>query len=166
MNAQHKAAKNAAATDVQVASYNAEIDNAQADQIQLDTEANLSLARKQGQAYVAKQQVSYAAAGVLADTGTPLQAEIASVGTINQNIQQEYSNSQRKQQLLHSQAEEGVYMGQASAAADSARGTAALLTGGAQIASSVFKAYDSGVFSSRGSSGGSMPTGQELLQGG
>jgi hypothetical protein len=166
MNSQQKAAKKAAATDVQVASYNAEIDNAQADQIQLDTEANVALAEKQGRAYVSRQQVSYAAAGVLADTGTPLEAEIASVGAINQNIQQEYSNSQRKQQLLHSQAAEGVYMGQATAAADNARGTAALLTGGAQIASSVFKAYDSGVFSSRGSGGGSMPTGQEMLQGG
>lgn len=149
---QNKASKKAAAADTQTANYNAQVDTAQAQQIQLDTEANIQTEQQDDAVYLSRQAASYAASGVISNTGSPLHAQITTAGRLNQRIQQQYSDSQRKQQLLYAQAQEGVYYGQAEASADNAVGTAALLTGGAKIAGLAFDAYNSGVFS--GGSGG------------
>jgi len=149
MSQSKKAADAAASVDANTAKYNAQLDNAQADQIQADTVANIRTTRQEDAAYLSKQAASYAASGVLATTGSPLHAQITTAGRMEQQIQQKYSNAQRQQMLLHSQAKEGVYYGQAQASADRAAGTIAMVDGGAKLAGMAFSAYNSGVFSNK-----------------
>jgi len=147
MYSQNKASKAAASVDTKTADYNAQLDNAQADQIQSDTLANIQNDRQNDAIYLSKQVASYAASGVLATTGSPLHAQITNAGKMEQQIQQKYSNAQRTQMLLHSQAAEGVYYGQAQSSADRAAGSLAMIDGGAKLAGMAFNAYNSGMFS-------------------
>lgn len=143
---QKKAADKAAAIDKSTADYNARLDESMAAQLDLDTVQNIRLERQDAQVYLSREAASYAAAGVLADTGSPLHAQITNAGRFEQKLQQDYTNSVQKQQQLYSSASVGRLEGAAKAEADNARGTLALVDGGAKIAGQAFKAYDSGVF--------------------
>ncbi len=147
---QNQAAKNAAKVDTATADYNAKVDESQAQQLQLDTVQNIRTQRQENAVYISKQQAAYAAAGVLTDTGSPLAAQITNAGRMEMQLQQEYTDSQRKQQQYYSAAKVGRLEGEARAEADRARGTIALIDGGAKLASQAYGGYSSGVFSMGG----------------
>jgi len=156
MAKQNSASKKAAKLATDTATYNANIDIAQANQLDLDTNANIRSARAEDKVYISRQKTAYAAAGVLS-SGSPLAVEATTVGRFEQRIQQEYSNSQLKQQQLHGAAAQGILYGEAQASAIKTQNDAAMLAGGARLLSTFAGAYNSGMFSSAGG-GGSMPS--------
>lgn len=145
---QKKAADNAAATDKAVAQYNSGVDIGQAQQLDLDTQQNIRTQRQNDNIYLSRQATSYADAGVLSTSASPLHAQVTNAGRMEQQVQQQYTNSQQKQQQLYTGAIEGVQVGNAQASADTSKGTIAELNGGAKLASLAYQDYNTGTFSS------------------
>ncbi len=143
----NKAAHKAAGVDQATANYNANVDMAQSAQLDLDTQENIHTERQDDAVYLSRQTSGYAAAGVLATTGTALDAQILNAGRFEQHIQQQWVNLNQRQQSLASSAAVGRLEGAARASADRDQGTMALIDGGAKIASTVLGAYNSGTFS-------------------
>jgi len=131
---QYKASRSAAAVDTATANYNANVDRAQAAQIDANTLENIRTQRQESNAYLARQEASYASSGVLATSGSALAAQITDAGRLEQKLQQQYVDSQQRQQQLYAQAAIGVAEGAAQAEADRISGNLALIDGGAQIA--------------------------------
>lgn len=144
---QNQSAKNAAEVDTATANYNAKYDQAMAAQLDLDTQANVRTMRDESEIYLSQQHASYASAGVLANTGSALDAQITNAGRLEQRIQQEWINMNQRRNALYSQARIGRLAGEAQSDSDKASGTLALINGGASIARQLYGAYDSGVFS-------------------
>lgn len=149
---QNQAAKDAAAVDNATAAYNAKIDRAQEAQLDLDTRQNIKTERQDEAMYLSHEAASYAASGVLATTGSPMHVQVATAGRMEQKIQQQWVDAQQRQQALESAAKAGIALGSAQASADRARGTIALIDGGAKLAGMAFGAYQSGLI------GGSTPS--------
>lgn len=147
MSQQKKASDQAAQVDTAVADYNAKYDIAAAQQLDLDTIENIDTERQDAKVYLSRQEASYAAAGVLTTTGSPLHAMITNAGRFEQKIQQDYVNSQQKQASYYAAAKVGQLEGSAQAQADRLGGTIALLNGGANIAGTLASDYDKGLFS-------------------
>lgn len=147
---QKKAADSAAQVDTATANYNAKYDLAMADQLDLDTQQNIRTERQDDAVYLSREAASDAAAGVLATTGSPLHAQIINAGRMEQKIQQDWVNSNQKQQSYAAAAKVGQLEGSARANADRMSGTIALINGGAKIAGSIYGGYKSGVFSTPG----------------
>lgn len=159
---QNKASRKAADVDQATADYNARADLATAHQLDLDTQENIRTQRDENAVYLSRQAASYAAAGVLSNTGSALHAQITNAGKMEQQIQQAWVNSNQKQQQYAASAKVGRLEGAARADADRAQGKIALLNGGAKIASSLYGAYDSGVFSGGGSNKTAALAGADL----
>lgn len=154
MYEQNKAAKNAARVDTSAAAYNARYDESMAQQLDMDTLQNVRTARANNATYLSKQATSYAAAGVDATSGSPLAAQIANAGKMEQNVQQQYLNSQQQQQAYYSKAKVGILQGDAQAYADRMSGTLALINGGVKLARTAWGGYESGIFAGGGGGGG------------
>lgn len=155
---QYRAGKSAAAVDEATAQYNANVDKVQAQQIDLDTQQNIRTERQANAQYLSRQAASYANAGVLATSGSALHAQVTNAGRMEQQIQQQYLNSQQRQQQLYSSAAIGVAEGAAEASADRMRANLALIDGGAKMASMLASDIQSGAF---GGGGGKLPEGDD-----
>jgi hypothetical protein len=140
---QKNAADTAASVDNATAQFNARLDQENAAQLALDTQQNIDTERQADATYLSREAAGYAASGVLATTGSALRAQITNVGRMTQQIQQQYQDSQIKQQSLYEAAQVGIAEGGAQASADQSAGTLALIQGGAQIAGDAFKAFSS-----------------------
>ena len=144
---QKKAADNAAQVDTATAAYNAKYDTAMAAQLDEDTQANIQTERQNDKVYLSKEAASYASAGVLATSGSALDAQITNSGRMEQQIQQQWVNANQKEQSYASQAAAGVAYGYAQSESDRMTGSIALINGGAKLASMGYQDYQSGVFS-------------------
>ena len=154
MYQQNEAAKNAASVDNATAQYNAKYDESLAAQLDLDTLQNVRTARQNNDVYLSKEAASYASAGVLATSGSALHAQITNAGKFEQQIQQQYVNSQQQQQGYYSKAQVGILAGQAQASADRLSGSIALINGAAKIAGNLAGDYNAGMFSGLGGGSG------------
>jgi hypothetical protein len=141
-----EAADNAAQVDTATAAYNAKYDDSMAAQLDEDTQANVDTERQDDAVYLSRQAVSYASAGVLATTGSALDAQITTAGRFEQKIQQQWVNSNQQQEMYQSQGAVGILAGQAQASSDRMSGSIAMINGGASIAGSLLKDEQSGVF--------------------
>ena len=153
MYSQKKSADAAAQVDTATAAFNARYDVTQAQQLDLDTLQNIRTSRQAGKEYLSRMDAAYASAGVLSNTGSALHAQVTTAGRLEQQIQQAYLDSQQRQQALYTKAKAGILAGDATATADRAQGTLALLTGGANIARFAFNSYQAGMFSGKGGTG-------------
>ena len=152
-----KSADAAAQVDSATAAYNAKYDTALAEQLDADTIANIDTQRQNDAVYLSKQHASYASAGVLATTGSALDAQITNAGRMEQQIQQEWVNSQQKQASYYSAARAGLAEGAARASSDRMSGSIALINGASQLSRMAFTDYQTGVFA--GGGGGETPIG-------
>lgn len=143
------AADNAAQVDTATAAYNDKYDISLAQQLDEDTQANITTERQEDNVYLSRQAASYAGAGVLATTGSALDSQITNAGRFEQRIQQQWVNSQQKQESYYSQGAVGIAAGAAQAESDRMTGSIALINAGAKIASTVASDYEGGVFGSR-----------------
>jgi hypothetical protein len=155
---QYRASRQAAAVDMATANYNANVDKAQAAQLDKNTLENIRMERQGNEEYLSRQAASYASAGVLATSGSALEAQITNAGLLEQKIQQQYVDSQQRQQQYYAQAAVGLAEGQAQAQADKLAGNLALINGGAKIAGTLFAAGESGAFSGLGGTGSISPS--------
>lgn len=144
---QNKAARNAASVDNATAAYNAKYDEAQAAQLDMNEQQNIKTARQDDAVYLSREAASYASAGVLATSGSALDAQVMNAGRMEQKIQQSWVDTQQREAGLYSKAKVGILEGAAAAQADKAQGTLALINGGARISGMAFSAYQDGVFS-------------------
>ncbi len=144
---QVRASKKAAQVDTATANYNAKYDQTLAAQLDLDTQQNIRTQRAEDSVYLSRQEASYAAAGVLANTGSAMDAQITNAGRFEQKIQQEWVNSNQKQQQYAAAANVGILEGNARASADRMSGNIALINGGAKVLSMGYQDYQSGTFS-------------------
>ena len=158
-----QASKAAASVDNATAAFNAKVDLENAAQIDLNTLQNIDTQRKSDATYLSREAAGYAASGVLATTGSALRSQITNVGRMTQQIQQQYVDSQIKQQNLYEAAKVGIAEGAAQAAADTAAGTLALIQGGAQIAGMAFRDYNSGIGAGLGGTNPASTTGNGLF---
>lgn len=110
---QATAANKQANVATSVANYNAKVDIANAQQVQLDAAANVNKQRQENDAYKSKMRVAYAASGILSGSGTPMQALATTAGRQEQDIQQYWSGVNQKTDRLYASASEGVAEGQA-----------------------------------------------------
>ena len=147
---QKKAAKSAASVDTATADYNARYDRAMAAQLDLDTQQNIRTERNEDAVYLSREQASYAASGVLANTGSALDAQILNAGRMEQKIQQQWVSSNQQEQKYYAAANVGILEGNARASADRMSGNLALINGGTKIAGQLYGGYQSGVFSGFG----------------
>lgn len=149
-NLQRTAANAQAATATATADYNARVDLAQAEQTDLDARANIASMRRDASVYMSRQTAAFAAAGVRADTGSPLAVRAATAGRLAMREQQAYTDSQAKQQRLAASAKAGRAEGQAAADGYHMQATAAVLNGAGRVASQLGSAYQAGTFSGSG----------------
>jgi hypothetical protein len=126
----------------QAADYNAKVDQANAQQIALNANANIAKQRQDDQAYQSNQRAALAASGVLSDTGSAMQIEATTAGRQEQDIQTYWTSVQQKESALYSSAEEGVYEGQMQADIYHLQGAADIFNGIAGVASTGAKAYN------------------------
>jgi len=147
---QYKASRSAAAVDTATANYNANVDRAQAKQLDVNTLENIRSERLANEEYLSRQAASYANAGVLATSGSALHAQITNAGLLEQKIQQQYVDSQQRQQQLYAKAAIGQAEGAAQASSDRLAGTLALINGGAKMASMLAQDIQSGTFGGKG----------------
>lgn len=143
---QKKAGDAAAQVDTATAAYNAKYDQALSEQLDADTIANIETERRNDAVYLSKQEAGYASAGVLATTGSPLDAQITNVGRMEQNLQQQWVNAQQQEQAYASQTKAGLAYGAAQAQSDRISGSIALLNGGAKLIGMGVQDVQSGVF--------------------
>lgn len=143
----YEGSKKAASVDEATAQYNAKYDESLAAQLDLDTQQNIRTERQDASVYLSREAASYASAGVLSTSGSALHAQITNAGRFEQRIQQDWVNSQQKQQEYYSKAKVGILEGQAQASADRMQGSIALINGAAKVAGSLYGDYQSGMFS-------------------
>ena len=143
----YESGKNAASVNKATADYNNKYDIAAAEQLDADTLANITTERQNNAVYLSREAASYASAGVLATSGSALHAQIINAGKMEQQIQQQYVNSQQKQASYYSQGKAGVAYGLAQSESDRMSGSIALINGLGKAASLGYSDYDNGVFS-------------------
>lgn len=158
---QHDAAKKAEGIDKANANYNARIDETMAQQLDLDTQANIRTQREEDAAYLSRQDASYAAAGVLSNTGSAMDAQIYNAGRMEQRIQQQWINANQQEQKYYSAASVGRLEGDARASSDRAMASLALINGGVKIAGMASNAYDKGAFKFGKDGGGTSTEGMD-----
>jgi hypothetical protein len=94
-----------------VADYNAKVDIANAEQAAMNSVANIQKQRLQGEQYLSSQRASYAASGVLSDTGSAMAVQATTAARLEQNIQQYWAQTQQKEAQGYSQAQLEVMQG-------------------------------------------------------
>lgn len=142
----NKAAKASAALATSTAEYNAQVDLADAKQIEMDAEANLLAARREAAIYTSRQTAAYAASGVL-NTGSALAVQAETASRLEQQALQERNNMRRETTKRESAARLGVLYGQKESAAIKSQNRLDMLNGGIGILKTVAGAYTSGMFS-------------------
>lgn len=147
---QKRAADAAARTSEDVAQYNAKLDRADATQIELDTQANIAALRRDASTYMSRQTTAYVAAGVRADTGSPLVARAVTAGRYEMKAQQMWADANARAERLESQAQAGIRQGEAQADQFHLQGVAAVMSGASRVAGQLYGAYRGGDFAGTG----------------
>ena len=126
----------------QTASYNSKVDIANAQQLQLNADANIQKQRQDDAVYQSNQRAALAASGVLSGTGSPMELQATTAGREEQDIQTYYTSVQEKESQLYASAQEGVYEGQEQADIYHLQGAADIFKGIGDVANYSDKAYN------------------------
>ena len=121
----------------QAADYNASVDRANADQLAFDTSSNIEKERVAGESYMSTQRAQYAASGILSGTGSAMIVQATTAGRMEQTIQQQWTATQEKENLLYGAAAEGVLEGQEAASMYHLQEAADIFQGIGSIASTM-----------------------------
>ncbi len=132
---QASAAAKGAALAQSTAKYNANVDIANAQQLQLNAASNIRAQRAEDQAYRSKIRVAYAASGILSGTGSPMQVLATTAGRHEQDIANYWNSTQQKSDRYYGAAKEGIREGESQADLYHLQGAAAVVKGIGSIAS-------------------------------
>jgi len=138
---QQSAARKASNTAAITSIYNNKLDQMQAQQVDQDSSVAVQGMREDAEAYVSKQRGQYAAAGIVADTGSPLAIQAETAGKLELRAQHAFMESSAKQGQLYSEGAAGLYYGRSEQDQISEQSQAATLTGAARIAGMGYQAY-------------------------
>ena len=128
----------------QAANYNAKVDIANAQQLQMNADANIQKQRQEDASYQSSQRVALAASGVLSGTGSPMELQATTAGRQEQDIQTYYASVQEKESQLYGSAQEGVYEGAEEADIYHLQGAGDIFNGIGSVANYGSKAYQAG----------------------
>ena len=95
----------------QAADYNAKVDQANAQQLAMNAQANITKQRQDDATYRSDQRAAMAASGVLSGTGSEMEVQATTAARQEQDIQTYWTSVQEKESQLYSAAQEGVYEG-------------------------------------------------------
>jgi len=98
-----------------IADYNANVDIANAKQQAMNAQANIQQERKAGEGYLSKQRATYAASGVLSDSGSAMVVQGTTAAVLEHNIQQQWNQVQQQEALGYSAAAAEVSKGKQQA---------------------------------------------------
>lgn len=143
---QKRAADAAANTAKTVASYNAAVDQQEANQTDLDAQAKIQAMRRDAATYMSKQASAFAAGGVVATTGSALAVQATTAGRAAMQQQQVWADANAKEQSLAAAGQAGIAEGAAQADQDHMEGVADVMQGAGKVASEVGSAYSGGAF--------------------
>lgn len=135
------AASKQASTAAQIANYNAKVDEANAQQLAMNANANIQKQRQDNGTYLSAQRAAYAASGVLSGTGSPMAVLATTAGRQEQDIQQYYASTQEEEQRLYGAAQLGVYEGAEEADMYHLQGAADIFKGIGGMVSLVGQSY-------------------------
>ena len=142
-----EASNKQAAAAAQAADYNAKLDQANAQQLAMDANANIQKQRQDAAVYQSDQRAALAASGVLSETGSPMTLQATTAMRQEQDIQTYWTSVQEKESSLYSAAAEGVYEGAEQADIYHLQGAADIFKGIGSLASeagAAEKAYEGG----------------------
>jgi hypothetical protein len=125
----------------QAADYNSKIDQANAQQLAMNANANITKQRQDDATYQADQRAALAASGVLSGTGSPMELQATTAMRQEQDIQTYWTSVQEKESQLYSSAAEGVYEGQEEADIYHLQGATDIFNGIGSMTGDVGKAY-------------------------
>jgi len=145
MGMQAEAARDAKQLAKKTGNQNQAVDEASAKQLELNQTQNIRNERADNSVYISKQQAAYASSGVLS-SGSQLDVEATTAGKMEQSIQQEWIDTNVKANNIRQQGQYGKDASEAQASAIQTQSNINMLKGGAQIASQVGSAYQSGTF--------------------
>jgi len=143
---QKKATDSAANTAKQTAQYNANLDKSEANQLDIDAQANIQAMRRDAAGYMSRQASSYARAGVIANTGSALAVQATTAGRFAMQEQNSWLKAQAKEQGLASAGAAGIAEGAAQADQDHLEGIADVMNGASKVAGTIASAYAGGAF--------------------
>lgn len=141
-----RAASSQARAATQVAAYNAQIDQTQAQQIGLDANANIEKERADDASYLSSERAAYAADGVLSGTGSPLALQATTAGRQEEDIQNYWASTQEQETSLYDQASLGIAEGAEEADTYHLEGAGDIINGIGGVANTVgrFSQSDAG----------------------
>lgn len=143
---QARAANQQANVATSVANYNAKVDVANAQQLQMDAAANVERQRVQDKAYLSKMRTAYAASGIRSGSGTPMEVLATTAGRQESDIQNYWTSVNQKSDRYYGAAAEGIAEGKSNAELYHLKAASAVISGLGKVA---------GVFAG----GGSMSSG-------
>jgi hypothetical protein len=117
------------------AKYNASVDIANAQQVQLNAAANIRAQRNEDQAFRSKIRVAYAASGILSGTGSPMEVLATTAGRHEQDIANYWNATNEKSDKYYGAAKEGIAEGDAQSDLYHLQGAAAVVKGIGSLAS-------------------------------
>src|ERR1039457_4798731 len=126
-----------ASAAAQAADYNSKGDQANAQQLAMNANANIAKQRQDDATYQSDQRAALAASGVLSGTGSPMELQATTAMRQEQDIQTYWTSVQEKESQLYSSAEEGVYEGQEEADIYHLQGAADIFSGIGSMVGSV-----------------------------
>jgi len=142
----NKASKDAQSNAQAVGQYNAQVDRADAQQIDLNTQANIAAMRRDAATYMSRQAAAYAGAGIVANTGSALQTQVATAGRFALREQQAFVDAGAQEQKLELAAQEGIRESTAQGEEYALEGEAAVMNGASKLVSGLYSGYKDGVF--------------------
>lgn len=117
------------------AKYNANVDIANAQQLQLNAAANIRAQRSEDQSYRSKIRVAYAASGILSGSGSPMEVLATTAGRHEQDIANYWNATNEKSDKYYGAAAEGIREGDAQSDLYHLQGAAAVVKGIGSMAS-------------------------------
>lgn len=117
------------------AKYNASVDISNAQQLQMNSAANIRSQRAEDQAYRSKIRVAYAASGILSGSGSPMEVLATTAGRHEQDIANYWNSTNQKSDKYYGAAAEGIREGEAQADLYHLQGAAAVVKGIGSMAS-------------------------------
>ena len=121
-----------------IGEYNAGVDEADALQLEINSQENVRRMREEGRKFTGTQRARYAAANVVVDTGTPLEIMAETEGTLKMQQLEEDRAARLKAQNLRHQAQMTRLYGAEALRASQVQSTATLLGGAANATSTYY----------------------------
>lgn len=140
-----RAERKAARQTQQAADINAALQEAQADQADLEARENINRLRREARRYTGNQRARIAASGVVGSEGSPLDALVETAGAMELRALDEARAARARKGLAYAEADETRRTGKLQASGLRAQSTGTLLSTAAGVAGTSIQFGNEGV---------------------